>query len=296
MFGNVVPFPPSGLVIALQYYAGDEGAAMRVARLIADLEPARRDDVLLAFCRRHDTPQSRLSWDTQLHCGFKFGTMAIQSERKGEGFPAGPNGLWSGTMDALARAWRSGKLPVSSVFCCEPDGVPLRRDWIGVLKAEHARTLRAGKRVTGPWVEHPIPHFNGTFISHLSLWWDRPSLHETPAEQAWDLFHAHVLASEGQATGAIKNIYGAVDWTPGALAALARETAWLTSTKDTSAIAWAERTLVERPGTLGPEEVTPAPRGPMSCSCPDPYRCKKSACPCRCSLCAGAGRRVTVKG
>jgi hypothetical protein len=252
---NLVPYPPRGLVVAIQYFADDEPQAMRVARLLADIEPARRDDVVLAFCRRHDAPVTRLGWETQLHCGLKFGTMAIRSERPGEGHPAGPNGLWSGTLDALSRSWRSGKLPAESVFCCEPDGVPLRPDWIDVLKSEHAQARREGKRITGPLMEFPFRHINGTMLLDLAVWLDRTSLHETPAEQAWDIFHAGALLQECRPSSLVKNVYGARNYSREVLAAMANETAWLASTKDDSAIGWAERTLV---GGLGTEEPTPA--------------------------------------
>ena len=40
--------------LALQYHAGDESSALRLARLLADIEPKKRTDVTLALVRRHD--------------------------------------------------------------------------------------------------------------------------------------------------------------------------------------------------------------------------------------------------
>lgn len=327
---NLVPFPPQATVIALQWWndgtGGDEAAAMRLARLLSDLEPRRRSDVYLAFCRRFDTPISKLASDTFLYCGRKFGVMWVQSKREALGHPDGSFGLWAGVMDELAGAWRHGRLDAHSVFTIEADGCPLRRDWIDRLLLEHRRTIEAGKRVTGCHMDRGFPHVNGSLIAHLSLWFDRPSLHHTPPSQAWDLFHAAVLNSEARPTTWIRNVYGDSEWSDASLDNLSRETAWLSSTKDTSAIEWAERTLVPKENEHRPEDVdskcsrcgagpgtacnlaapghrqqeakpekVPAPPG--SCRCPDPYRCARAACPCPCEACSGARpRRISVQG
>lgn len=247
---NFVPFAPSGFVIALGYWAGDIEQALRLARLIGAIESRRRADVVFAFCPRFDVEWDAAQQATFLEVGRKFGVCRLtQRPPHVTGHPDAPNAMFASTLGQLAEEWRAGRLGAHSVFLCEADGVPLRRDWVDVLKAEHERTLRAGRRVTGPWMEHPVPHFNGSMMLHLSTWFDRPSLHETPSQQAFDIFHAHVLAAEGCATGAIKNIYGGTDWTSGALAALARETAWMASVKDHSALLWAERTLVSPAAT-----------------------------------------------
>ena len=123
-----------------------------------------------------------------------------------------------------------------------------RRDWINLLKVRHQQDILSGRRVTGPWMDQPVPHFNGSLMMHLSTWIDLPSLHSTPPAQAWDMFHAAALMSQGAPTHLVKNIYGSTQWTPGALAAVAHETAWLANTKDGSAIAWAEQTLLRQEG------------------------------------------------
>lgn len=243
---NYVQMPPQALVVAIQFYVDDEHRALRLARLLADIEPARRDDVMIAFARRFDCPASNLLQQTFMHVGKKFGVIDLPSRREGVGHPAGCNELWSSTMEQLSASWHAGNLSACSVFVVEPDGAPLSADWIARIQAEHQRAIRAGKRVSGCLVESPIPHVNGTLMAHLSTWRDRLSLHRTPPAQAWDLFHAAVLMAECQPTPLIKNVYGARGWSADGLAAMAKETAWLASTKDDSAIAWAERTLVAR--------------------------------------------------
>jgi hypothetical protein len=243
---NYVELPPDKLVIAMQFWHGDESRAMRVARLIADIEPRRRDDVIFAFCRRFDTPETKLAWDTFLHVGAKFGVMPIRSQREATGHPDGCFGLFAGTLDVLARGWQDGTLRAHSVLMLEADGVPLRADWLDVLLAEHRRTLEAGKRVTGPLTERPLRHINGTLAMAFSCWIDRPSLHSCPPRQAWDLFHAEVLMAEARPTTLIKNAYGSGNWSAESLAVMAKETAYLCSQKDDSCLDWAELTLVSR--------------------------------------------------
>lgn len=243
---NRVPYPPRGIVIALQFYEGDFHAAMRLARLLADIEPRRRDDAVLAFCPRFDLEPSREQYETFLYCGHKFGVMNVAIKRQGTGHPTAANEMWGGIMDVMSEGWRAGQLHYPSVFFAEPDGCPLKRDWLDLLIAEHEQALCAGKRVTGALMRHAVPHVNGSMVLHCSAWLDRPSLHVTPPEQAFDMFHAAALMAEVQPTTLLANPYGATGWSDGALAAIAHDTAYLLNTKDDSAIAWAERTLVPR--------------------------------------------------
>lgn len=242
---NLSDYPPAGVVIALQYWHGDEAAAMRLARLMADVEPIRRQNVTLAFCRRQDCEPSDDLARTVEHVRPKFNTMVFRSPRPGVGHPAGPNALWSGTFATLAGKWAAGELQSHSAFFCEADGCPLRVDWLDLVLAEHEAAIRAGKRVTGAEMMD-VHHVNGSLVAHLSLWHDRPSIQSTPANWAWDLFHAAVLTAEARPTTWIKNLYGAGRWSPESLGVLARSTAWLSSSKDDSALGWAEQTLVSR--------------------------------------------------
>lgn len=152
---NFVEEPPSKIVIALQFWAGDQGRAMRLARLLADIEPRRRDDVIFAFCRRFDVPMSREVWDAALHVGGKFPVIHLASQREAVNHPDGCYGLFAGTMDHLSKGWASGSLHAHSAFTIEADGVPLRRDWLDIVLAEHRRTIEGGKRVTGAADEQP---------------------------------------------------------------------------------------------------------------------------------------------
>jgi hypothetical protein len=243
---NMVNLPPSGVVIALMYWAGDLPEAMRLARLIQELEPRRRDDVIFALCPRFDVERTSEQEAVFMALAGKFPTMFCPSRTQVTGHPDGAAAMWSDTMAQLSEAWHLGRVNAHSVFTIEADGCPLRADWLDVVLAEHRRTLDAGKRVTGALTNHGLTHLNGSsLIMHCSAWMDHPSLHRTPTGQAYDLFHAATLMAEARPTPWIKNVYGEGKWSPESLAVMAKETAWACNLKGTSVIDWAERTLTK---------------------------------------------------
>ena len=244
---GMVPLGPQGMVIAIQYFHGDEQRCMRLARLLAAIEPKRRDDVTLAFCRRFDTPMTPLAWETFLYCGRKFGVCQIQSERRGVGHPCGANELWAGTMEKFAEGWPAGIPRRSAVFLIEHDGCPLRADWISMLLAEHARSVAAGYSITGPYMGF-LPHINGTLIMQVPWWIDHPSVHQTPPEEGWDIYHRETILADAYRTKLILNLHGSRKWKRDQLVPIAGEYAWMTSAKDDSVITWAEKSLVAKRG------------------------------------------------
>ncbi len=88
------------LLIALQYYNADRDAAMRLSRLIADIEPSPRADVELLIVRRHDAEPFDV--DALAHVAGKFKVSVFDSRTGWTGWPAGPNGL---AKDTLAEVW-----------------------------------------------------------------------------------------------------------------------------------------------------------------------------------------------
>lgn len=231
------PHPPLPLVIALQFWSGDQSEALQLSRFLADLEPIYRDDVLLAFCRRFDVEMTAELWEVGLYCGEKFPVTHIRSERVATGHPDGCFGLWAGTAEILYRNYCTG-WPYSSAFFIEADGVPMRWDWIDYLKRAHQNNLRQGKLVTGAW-EGPGPcygpHVNGSLCMEVTCVANYPSLQSCRKGIAWDYFHAEVFLKELGPWQAIENLYGAHDVTLSVFKTLARNRAWLASVKDGSA-------------------------------------------------------------
>lgn len=257
---NLVPWRPPGLVVAIQMWEGDRDRALRLARLLADIEPEYRSDMVVVLSRRHDLETSPAELETVMHCNQKFVTYSVQVERLKDpklqadgvyaariarvGHPDGSNDLWDGTMSALHARWFSGDLNYPFVFTVEADGCPIAHDWARRLLRAHERSLIEGKNVTGPLMRLPFAHVNGTMVLNLGWWADHPSLRHTPDGLAWDLFHRETFVAACRPTQEIRNIYGAREWSNAQLEPMANETAWLASTKDDSAIRWAEATLV----------------------------------------------------
>jgi len=231
------PHPPLPLVIALQFWAGDQAEALQLAKFLADLEPTSRDDVLLAFCRRFDVPMSAELHEAGMYCGEKFPITHIRSERVATGHPDGCFGLWYGTAEILYRHYCAG-WPYGSAFFVEADGVPTRFDWLDYLKRAHMSNLQQGKSVTGAW-EGPgrfhEAHVNGTVCIDLSMISNYPSLQFCREGSAWDCFHSGVFLKELGRWEAIENLYGAHDVTLSVYKTIARKRAWLASVKDGSA-------------------------------------------------------------
>lgn len=238
---------PMPLAIALQFWEGDQERALRLARFLADLEPARRCDIVFVFARPFDLPMTPELQDAAFYCGLKFPVAHVQSKRELVGHPDGAFGIWVGTAETLYRNLLRG-WPCSSVLFVEPDGVPLRWDWIDEIKRAHAHNLALGKRVTGARMEAGInypAHINGSLAMELSCLADHPSLLECRRGEAWDIFHSRVMLAEAGTRAGVFNLYGAHGVSMSVFKTLGREYAWLASVKDESAWECAQ-SLLER--------------------------------------------------
>ena len=235
--------PPLALV--LQFWRGDKKEALELARLLADIEPERRDDVALVFSRQSNCPLDRDVVETQLHCGEKFPVSDFEAPVPDEvKYPHASYLQWSSTVAWLSEAYHAGKVPYGSAFMFESDGAPLSANWIDRIKQAHELTLARDKRVTGPLISSNPPHVNGTFALHLSLWEDRQSLHKCAPGTPWDIFHARTLASEASPTTVIASYYGMQNMSASVWWSLSTITAWLTSCKDGLHQYWARKNLV----------------------------------------------------
>lgn len=228
---------PDGLILALQFWRGDEAAAIRLARLLADIETARRSDCALYFCCDKNTQLGPKLLKAMQSCGEKFPIGCVQLDVAGDGYPDGPNVLWAGIMEHFYREWSTGKNHLESVFTFEADGAPLRSDWIAQLMEAHRRTIDAGKLVTGD-IRHrsaACPHPNGNLIAHVSVIRNFPELTETPKDRPWDMFHHATLRSIARHDSVIRSEHRSRRWTRDSLESVATETAWLHGCRDDSA-------------------------------------------------------------
>lgn len=243
---------PLPLALVLQFWKGDKRRALDLARLLADLEPARRTDVVFVFARQDNCPMDAEIAEAQLYVGSKFPVMDLvaktDSDKKYPGVCFDP---WASAVQQLSDAYHTGRLPYGNVFLFEADGCPIGSDWVDRLKRSHEETLLLGKRVTGPLIRfggvdavHQVGgHVNGTLVMHLSCWEDHPSLRRCPSDAAYDVFHGLVLRNEAGPSQIIRNEHGARGLSESMYWVIAKESCWITSLKDSSHHHWARRML-----------------------------------------------------
>jgi hypothetical protein len=186
------------LAIALQFYAGDWYKAMKLARLLADLESRRRDDVALLFVRTTMCPNGKIISEVMRKCAEVFSVEDVvirpdTPERRmrwndlGK-WPVGCNVLWQGAVKHFLQMdshW-------SSVFTVDGgDGVPLYRNWIDLLSIDHQKTLDSGLLVTGDIHRDGIGrwHVNGNLIVERSFLDAHPEVLVMPEpRESWDTY------------------------------------------------------------------------------------------------------------
>jgi hypothetical protein len=235
------------LVIALQFYTGDWFRAMKLARLLADLESRRRDDVCLLFVRTTECPATRLLDDVIARCSevFHVESLVIRPDiperrerwdRLGR-WPVGPNVLWTGAVEYFLR----GMGPQwTTLFTVDGgDSVPLHRDWVDVLREDHARTVRDGLGVTG-WVGMDGLgrwHVNLNLVAERSfLEAHQGELLEMPAGEhvcePVDMYYAGVFLSSCRASTVVRNDWRHVGSCRADIEVLAGQSAWWHGCRD----------------------------------------------------------------
>lgn len=190
----------TSLVIALQCCPLDIDDAVKLARLICDIEPEKRSDVEFACLYRRDTNPFMVDKILEL-AKAKFNVVhKIKSKRFGVGWPAGCNDLWEDGMTQLSMLSRSGKSGASGALTIEADCVPILPAWINVLIAEwedkrkryevvgHAHSVVEGQ---------PPQHLNGNGIFSIDITRRFPELAGSDAAIGWDVYHGALLMKIG---------------------------------------------------------------------------------------------------
>lgn len=151
------------LLLGLVFWDGDKDMAMKVARLIADLQPEISDEADFLFMARFDCPQDQ---ETIRYVSRKFNTHFATNRRRGVGWPHGCNDLWFGMMDWIYSYRQADRIPdYKAVLSFEADSCPLSPDWI---KAVSQAWDKAKVTTYGPLVENPV-HVNGNRLSSCDM-------------------------------------------------------------------------------------------------------------------------------
>lgn len=168
---------------------------MRLARLIADNEPAKNRLVDLLFISRFDCPHDKASVD---HVSRKFHLWTYRSARRGVGWPDGCNELWFSIFDFIIPMMDAGKMPrYKAVFTMEADGCICQRNWTERLHDDWDRTPCF---VMGAKLSYPVTHINGNMVVSTDpefLKIIRINSFKVPPGSAWDTHLAAQFAGWG---------------------------------------------------------------------------------------------------
>lgn len=113
------------------YWEGDKGQAMRLAKLLADLEPEHSKLADILFVSRFDCAHS-LEHVRQV--SRKFNVYLHVSKRRGTGWPRGCNSLFFGMLEWAYHKMAAGQVPnYKAIFVVGPDGAPIKKNWLQLL-------------------------------------------------------------------------------------------------------------------------------------------------------------------
>jgi hypothetical protein len=234
--------PPSKFLLALQFWAGDKDKAMQTARLIADLQPKRDERFEFLFSARFDCGQDI---DTVRYVSSKFATHTfINKNRRGEGWPHGPNELWFGTVDHVFDYCQGQRFPrYRAILTFEADAYPLVPNWLSVLATEWHTAEAKGVKMLGSMQPYPAQHVNGNCLisgdSKYLHWISREVGGCTP-HGGWDYALREDFKRKGWSDcPAMKSYWGSKTSTPAFLKRISEEGAvFLHGVKDESVVSY----------------------------------------------------------
>lgn len=216
---------------------------MKLAKLLADLERQRRDDVCLLFVRTTECAVTSLLDATVARCAeiFQVEHLVLRPDTSARrerwdflsNWPVGCNFLFAGAAEhfvcCMGSQW-------STIFFVDGgDGVPLHRDWIDCLLTDHDKTLQAGLSVTGSVFPDGIGrwHVNGNVVMERSFLEACPEVLIMPdGRDAWDVHHAPLILQHARSSTLVACGWRQVGVSPFHFPAVAERSAWWHGCKD----------------------------------------------------------------
>jgi hypothetical protein len=193
------------ILIVLQCYTGDRMMAMKLARLIADIEQekSRYADFMIAY--RYDTQDDI---GTYLYLTKKFDEVHLYHSRHNtSGWPAGCNDLFFDTLAHISRMVKKNGWEYDAALFIEADCVPLDKDWIKKL---HREWYAGTQLALGHWIsksQFRTAHLNGNCMLATNISEKIPSFYTCPPSHPWDIFHTKALWANMRATDLIFSDY-----------------------------------------------------------------------------------------
>jgi hypothetical protein len=155
----VIAPPTNKVLIVIPFWEGDKKQAMKMARLLADLEASHSKEADVLFVSRFDCVHD---YETERYVSRKFNTFSWTSKRRGTGWPMGCNSLFFGAMEWCYHKINSAQVPAyKSILLLAGDGAPLRKDWLSYFLTEREN----GAVISGALIpDEAHPHINGDAI------------------------------------------------------------------------------------------------------------------------------------
>jgi hypothetical protein len=229
------------VLVVLQFCSKDWTRAAKLARLLADVERRRRDDVCVLFVRASDFQENPVMDAAFARCSEVFvvdhllvrpdkPSRAAQWRNLGN-WVEGSNILWTAAVEhvlGMDPRWQS------VFFVDGGDGTPLHRDWLDILLEDHGRTVSSGFSVTGALREcRGTRHINGNHVVERSFLAAHLEFTEVPSAcQEWDVHHAAAILPAARVSSVIYGGWHQFGATPGQFAEISRYSAWWHGCKD----------------------------------------------------------------
>lgn len=119
------------ILITFLFWKNDRAQAMKLARLLADLEPEHSTQADILFVSRFDCKHDV---ETEKYVARKFNIYSYTSTRRGVGWPLGCTSIFFGAIEWIYHKMAGGKIPqYKAVLILGADSVPLRRDWLAQM-------------------------------------------------------------------------------------------------------------------------------------------------------------------
>jgi hypothetical protein len=158
---------------------------MKMAQLLADLEPAHSTEADILFVSRFDCKHDL---EAEKKVSRKFNVFSYTSKRRGTGWPMGCNSLFFGAMEWCYHKINAGQVPhYRQILLLAGDGCPLRKDWLSFFRSENDK----GVFISGALIPDEVhPHINGDTVLISSkledLKWIALTVGDVSVTAGWD--------------------------------------------------------------------------------------------------------------
>lgn len=235
-------------ILALQFWDGDKKKAMSLARLIADIEPVRRDDVDFVFIARADCDHDPATVE---YVSRKFNVRKLKCMVHGAGHPRGCWVLWFSIVEWFYKnLLLKNAPPYKWIFPFEADCVPSSKNWINECHEDflHHDTCLVGAE----WL-HGQHHINGNMMvssrmDFLKWLTTEVSMSGVPVHEPWDVYLFPKFSQWGVGfSEKIINCYARRTMSRAEFQDFQKQgLAFIHGTKDDSASYWARELLIQK--------------------------------------------------